>query len=87
MKFLIFLLLLLPGFVVRGQTTELIALEGRLPFEKGESTIVYLGDETGDLAAFCFLNKSKVGRLFLSKCKNGEQCQFGGRLIGESLAG
>ena len=69
MKFLIFLLLLLPGFVVRGQTTELIALEGRLPFEKGESTIVYLGDETGDLAAFCFLNKSKVGRLFLSKCK------------------
>jgi hypothetical protein len=79
-KFVAFLFLIAPCFVVNGQQSETVTYEGQLQVGKRESTIVYLGEETGDLAAFCFTNKSSIGRAILSKCKNKEQCRFSGRV-------
>ncbi len=60
--------------------SEPVTFEGTL--EKGEksSAIIYVGMETGDVAAFCFKNASKAGRAILKVCKNGEGCKFTGRL-------
>lgn len=78
------ILFLLVSFVlilpVNGQTTSAAAYEGKLIVGKRNSAIIYYGEESGDLAAFCFINKSKVGRAILSKCKNGEQCEFDGQI-------
>lgn len=45
---------------------------------------MYLGEESGDYAAFCFANNSEVGRAILAACKNGEQCEFVGKVDFES---
>jgi hypothetical protein len=79
-KSVIFPFLLASTLAASSRLTESVAYEGQLRIGKNESTIVYLGEETGDLAAFCFSNKSSVGRAVLSKCKNGEQCKFSGRV-------
>ena len=79
-KIVVFLFLIAPGFVANGQQSEIVTYEGQLQVGKRESTIVYLGEETGDLAAFCFMNNSSIGRAILSKCKNKEQCKFSGRV-------
>ena len=79
-KTVAFLFLIAPGFVANAQQSEKAAYEGQLQVGKHESAIIYLGDETGDLAAFCFPNRSSVGRAILSKCKNREQCKFSGRV-------
>ncbi len=79
-KAVVLLLLLVPNLVASSQQIESVAYEGQLQVGKRESTIVYLGKESGDLAAFCFTNKSSVGRAILSKCKDGEQCKFRGRI-------
>ena len=60
--------------------TGTVTYDGQLKVGKTESTIIYLGSESGDLAAFCFTNKSRVGRAILSKCKDGKQCEFTGRV-------
>ncbi len=60
--------------------TETVTYNGRLEVGKTKSVILYLGSETGDLAAFCFLNKSAVGRAILSKCKPGKECEFTGKV-------
>jgi hypothetical protein len=36
--------------------------------------ILYVGEETGDYAAYCFTNDSEAGRAILAVCKDGEQC-------------
>jgi hypothetical protein len=79
-KIVVFLFLLAPSFVVNAQQSETVTYEGQLQVGKRESTIIYLGEESGDLAAFCFPNKSSVGRTILSKCKNKELCKFVGRV-------
>lgn len=79
-KAAILLVVLLAGTVATGQGVESVTYEGDLKVGARESTIVYLGAETGDLAAFCFTNKSAVGRAILAKCKNGGRCKFTGRV-------
>ncbi len=80
LKFVVFLFLFAPSFAANGQQTDSVTYEGQLEVGKRESTIVYLGEETGDLAAFCFTNKSSIGRAILSKCKNRGRCKFSGRV-------
>ena len=48
---------------------------GELQVGKTESVILYVGMETGDYAAYCFMNDSDAGRAILAKCKNKEQCE------------
>jgi len=80
LKATILLILLTPSLVAVAQQPELVTYEGVLKVGKYESTINYLGEETGDLAVFCFKNKSAVGRAILSKCKDGSNCKFTGYL-------
>lgn len=54
--------------------------EGVLKVGKTQSQIVYLGEESGDLAVFCFKNNSVVGRKILANCKNGKLCKFTGNI-------
>jgi len=60
--------------------TESESYTGELQVGKTDSVILYVGMETGDYAAFCFKNKSRVGRAILAACKNREQCQFTGEV-------
>ena len=60
--------------------TESESYTGELQVGKTDSVILYVGAESGDYAAFCFKNKSKVGRAILAACKNREQCQFTGEV-------
>lgn len=53
-------------------------LAGTLEVGKTDSAIVYVGAETGDVAAYCFSNKSKVGAAILAACKKGAQCEVVG---------
>lgn len=52
--------------------------KGTLHTGKSESYLVYVGEETGDFAAFCFANTSAAGRAILAHCKTGDTCQFSG---------
>lgn len=61
-----------------------VSYKGALEVGKTDSTILYLGEESGDYAAFCFANNSDVGRAILAACKNGEQCEFVGAVDFES---
>ncbi len=54
------------------------AIQGELQIGKIKSVILYLGEESGDYAAYCFPNDSEVGRAILAACKNGERCEFVG---------
>jgi hypothetical protein len=77
---LILFLLLSCGFTVSANQTETVTYKGKLEVGKTESAIIYLGSESGDLAAFCFTNKSAIGRAILSRCKTGKQCEFTGQV-------
>ncbi len=48
---------------------------GELEVGKTKSVILYVGMETGDYAAYCFMNDSDAGRAILAKCKDKEQCE------------
>jgi hypothetical protein len=50
-------------------------VSGELQTGKTESVILYVGEETGDYAAYCFTNDSEAGRAILAACKNKEQCE------------
>lgn len=58
--------------------------KGKLEVGKTDSAIVYVGMESGDYAAYCFSNDSEAGRKILAACKNGEQCEFTGKIDYES---
>ncbi len=62
------------------QNTEADQGEGELQTGKTESVILYVGAETGDYAAYCFMNDSEAGRAILARCKNGGQCRFSGKV-------
>ena len=50
-------------------------VSGELQVGKTESVILYVGEDTGDYAAYCFTNDSEAGRALLAACKDGDQCQ------------
>lgn len=50
-------------------------ISGELQTGKSESVILYVGEETGDYAAYCFANNSEAGRAILDACKDGERCE------------
>jgi hypothetical protein len=76
----VLIVLLTPSLIAVAQSPELVTYDGILKVGKYESTINYLGNESGDLAVFCFRNKSAAGRAILSKCRHGELCRFTGYL-------
>ena len=59
-------------------------IRGELQVGKTESVILYLGEESGDYAAYCFANDSEAGRAIMAACQNGEQCEFSGTVDYES---
>lgn len=60
--------------------TEFITQQGMVRTDGKESTILYLSEQTGDLAGFCFTNDSEVGRLISETCKKGDLCEFSGEV-------
>ena len=77
-------------FVLRGKPTQskraddsLVTdgtFKGTLHAGKADSYMVYVGEESGDFAAFCFANDSEAGRAILAACKDGETCEFTGKV-------
>lgn len=67
-----------------GTAVALTDIEGQL--NKGEtgSYILYVGKETGDYAAYCFVNDSDVGRSILAICKDGDQCSVKGEVTDDT---
>ncbi|MBC7798958.1 MAG: hypothetical protein H7Z37_18970 [Pyrinomonadaceae bacterium] len=65
---------------VESSEAETVNYKGELQVGKTDSVILYLGEESGDYAAFCFANKSTVGRKVLAACKNRGQCEFTGEV-------
>jgi hypothetical protein len=62
------------------QNSEKVIYQGQLTAGKIESIVIYLSAETDDLLGFCFRNKSRVGRAILAKCRNGQECEFTGKV-------
>jgi hypothetical protein len=54
--------------------SEASEIEGELQVGKTESVILYVGEETGDYAGYCFTNDSEAGRAILAACKDKERC-------------
>ena len=54
--------------------SEASEVEGELQVGKTESVILYVGEETGDYAGYCFTNDSEAGRAILAACKDEERC-------------
>lgn len=61
-------------------STETVSYKGKLKSDGKQSTILYLGEESGDLAGFCFMNDSEVGKKILAECNVGELCEFNGEV-------
>jgi hypothetical protein len=55
-------------------------IRGELQAGETESVVLYVGEESGDYAAYCFANGSEAGRAILAACKNGERCEFSGEV-------
>lgn len=53
---------------------------GNLNVGKKDSAIMYVGGETGDVAAYCFANESEVAKQILAVCKNGDDCEVIGNV-------
>ena len=68
------------GLTVKAQNSEYVTRQGQLKIGKTESVIIYLSEETDELWGFCFRNKSAAGRAILAKCRNGEECEFTGKV-------
>lgn len=58
--------------------SEADKIQGELQVGKTESVILYVGEESGDYAAYCFTNDSEAGRAILGACKDREQCEVTG---------
>lgn len=53
-------------------------IQGDLQTGKTDSAILYVGEESGDYAAYCFKNDSEAGKAILAACKNGKRCEVVG---------
>lgn len=60
--------------------SEADKIQGELQVGKTESVILYVGEETGDYAGYCFTNDSEAGRAILAACKDGDQCEVAGTI-------
>lgn len=60
--------------------TEFITQQGMIRTDGKESTILSLNEDTGDVAGFCFINDSEIGRLIADTCKKGDLCEFSGEV-------
>lgn len=54
--------------------SEAREIQGKLDVGQTQSSILYVGAETGDYAGYCFSNDSEAGRAILAACKDDEQC-------------
>lgn len=57
-------------------------VDGELQVGKTESVILYVGEESGDYAAYCFANDSDAGKAILAACKDKQQCEVKGTIDG-----
>ena len=57
-------------------------VDGELLVGKTESVILYVGEESGDYAAYCFANDSDAGKAILAACKDKQQCKVTGTIDG-----
>src|SRR5215213_1716974 len=64
--------------------SEASEVEGELQVGKTESVILYVGEETGDYAGYCFTNDSEAGRAILAACKDKERCSVKGTVDHEA---
>ena len=64
--------------------SEASEVEGELQVGKTESAILYVGEETGDYAGYCFTNDSEAGRAILAACKDKERCSVKGTVDHEA---
>lgn len=64
--------------------SEADIVDGQLQVGKTESVILYVGEESGDYAGYCFTNDSEAGRAILAKCKDKEKCEVTGTVDHES---
>lgn len=65
---------------VNPEESENSSGSGELQVGRTQSVILYVGEETGDYAAYCFATNSAAGRAILKVCKNGDQCEFTGKV-------
>jgi hypothetical protein len=61
---------------------EVGEVEGELQIGGSESVILYVGEETGDYAGYCFSNDSEAGKAILAACKDKMQCEVTGTING-----
>ena len=59
-------------------------VQGELQVGKTESVILYVGEETGDYAGYCFTNDSEAGRAIMAACKDKERCEVTGKVDHEA---
>jgi hypothetical protein len=59
-------------------SSDAAPITGELQKGNAESLILYVGEETGDYAAYCFANDSDAGRAILAACKDRERCEVTG---------
>ena len=64
--------------------SEASEVEGELQVGKTESVILYVGEETGDYAGYCFTNDSEAGRAIMAACKDKERCAVKGTVDHEA---
>ncbi len=64
--------------------SEASEVEGELQVGKTESVILYVGEETGDYAGYCFTNDSEAGRAIMAACKDEERCAVKGTVDHEA---
>ena len=62
------------------EQSEASEIGGELQMGKTESVLLYVGEESGDYAGYCFKNDSEAGRAILAACKDGEQCAVKGTI-------
>ena len=60
--------------------SEAATVSGELQTGKTQSLILYVGEESGDYAAYCFDNESEAGKAILAACKNKDQCEVKGEI-------
>lgn len=70
---------------VSDDDSETQAIKGELQTGESDSLILYVGEETGDYAAYCFKNDSEVGRAILKTCKDKEQCEVRAAVDAEAV--
>ena len=59
-------------------------VSGTLQVGKEESVLLYVGEDSGDYAAWCFENDSEVGKRILEICEDGQEIEMTGTIDHDS---